>query len=84
MPIQVSKLGMGRRQFHAGEEGQVGTFGKKKEELQGAEEYYWTVFSVKFTYICSANRSVVDSNHYTGQTVNMRSGYLFEKHLRIT
>ena len=51
---------MGRRQFHAGEEGQGGNF-----ELQGAEETDWAVFPVNSPNNFSANRSVVDSTHCT-------------------
>ena len=42
------ELGLGRRQFHAGEEAKEAT-SEINEELHRAEESYWTVFSVKFT-----------------------------------
>ena len=57
---QLRKLGMSRRQFHAGEEGQKAT-SEIHEELLGADKSYWTVFPVKISpKNFSANRSVVD------------------------
>ena len=58
-------LGMGRRQLHAGEEGQGGNFGNTRESYREQWSLIGPYFQINSQNNFRANQSVVDSNHCT-------------------
>ena len=77
--VAAQEIGMGHRQFHAGEEGQGGHFGKSyRKQMSPIGPYFQLNSPNNF----SANRSVVDLNHCTWLCTWLC--YVLEKHSRIT